>query len=119
MLRDQSWSSVRVRWPRDRDEVLSLVKSLADAAAMTGQVSQMWLFGSYASGRNTAYSDADLCVVLRIGSTIDYDWLLRRFGEMAPDLELQLHVYDEETFNRMQASGSTFVREVMKGIRLL
>jgi len=99
--------------------VLSLVKSLADPAAVTGQVKQMWLFGSYAFGCNTAYSDIDLCIVLRTESTIDYDWLSRRFREIAPDLELQLHVYDEDTFNRMRASGSTFVREVMKGIRLL
>ncbi len=108
-----------MRWPRDRGKVLYLVRKLADAVTATGQVRQMWLFGSYASGRNTAYSDVDLCIVLRSDATIDYEWLSRKFGEIAPDLELQLHVYDEETFRRMQASGSTFVREVKKGIRLL
>lgn len=63
-MRSSSSGSVKVFWPRHRrDELIDLLHRSMPALAAVLPVTRAVLFGSWARGRATAFSDVDVLIV--------------------------------------------------------
>lgn len=63
-MRSESFGSVRVFWPLyDRQELIALLREKVRLLATILPLKRVVLFGSWAKGRATAFSDIDLLVV--------------------------------------------------------
>ena len=63
-MRERSSSSVRIYYPRfGRDELIERLRRCAEELSKKLPLKRVILFGSYASGRQTAASDVDVLVV--------------------------------------------------------
>lgn len=87
-----------------------------------GNLSNIYLFGSYAKRTYAKRSDVDLAIItekkdpnLELVAADMSEKLRRRFG-----LELQPHFFTKEEFERLKKSGHKLVRDIVKdGIRLI
>lgn len=105
-----SWNSARVTFPAlSRDQVIQRIKAAIPVLARQLPLRRVVLFGSYALGRHTAYSDIDLLVVYDDPALPDAFQRVRR----AVDLRgLEPHVYTRseaaqvaEVLERMTRDG--------------
>ncbi len=111
--------SVGVIWPKPFEEVIRILKIFAKELMYRGDVREIWLFGSYATGEYTARSDVDLCIVLDDESDLTYSDISRIFYDISVELEGQFHVYKNSEFKRMIERDSSFVKEILKGINIV
>lgn len=110
----RSSSSVRVfSRPYSGEELVALLRQQLPALAAVLPVRRVVLFGSWAEGRATAFSDIDLLVVYADPPRNDAYVLLRRH---IPLRGLEPHVYSETEATRL---GPTLERMTRDGIVLL
>jgi tRNA nucleotidyltransferase (CCA-adding enzyme) len=109
-MREESWSSVEVRFI-DLDQVLRDLRSAAaEAKRVHPEVAKVYLFGSLVKGNWTANSDADLMVAVRkefpdlVRSRIAY----QIFTSAIPTDTL---VYSESEFEQLRADPSSLVAQ--------
>lgn len=109
-----SSGSVRVFYPRyDRKGVIALLNSRLPLLSAQIPLRRVVLFGSWAKGKATVFSDLDLMVIYADPPREDAYQLVRRCLDI-PGLEP--HVYSEhqaghlkETLHRMTKDGVVFV----------
>lgn len=105
-----SSSSVRVFYPRySREGLIALLKARLPILAAQIPLKRVTLFGSWARGRATAFSDIDLLVIYADPSREEAYQLVRRSLGVRG---LEPHVYSEqqagllkETLERMTRNG--------------
>jgi predicted nucleotidyltransferase len=96
-------------------ELDNIVRVLAD----TGTVSQIYLFGSYASGEETLDSDIDLCVLTPIKDKRNYelivDYLLSIHRQKVRTMPLDLLAYNQDKFyNHISQYPKSFEHDIVK-----
>lgn len=110
----RSSSSVRVfSRPYSREELVALLRRQLPALAAALPVRRVVLFGSWAKGRATAFSDIDLLVVYADPPRDDAYALLRRHLALRG---LEPHVYSETEATRLRPTLERMTRD---GIVLL
>lgn len=108
-----SSGSVKVFYPSyRREELIALLQQRLPALRAALPVEQVVLFGSWAVGRATAFSDIDLLVVYRGPPRRDAYALVRRSLGVRG---LEPHVYCEE---EARAMAATLARMTRSGVRL-
>lgn len=108
-MRGGSSSSVRIYYPRfSREELVEKLRRCAEEISENIPLKLMVLFGSYASGKQTAASDIDLLIVYR-GSKRDDAYSI--CWDMLGLPNVEIHIYSEEEYARLRRSGSSFIRE--------
>jgi predicted nucleotidyltransferase len=99
-----------------KTELDNIVRTLVD----TGTVSQIFLFGSYAKGEETPYSDIDLCVLTPIKDkhpielTADY----RRKLWGVKTMLLDLLAFNQDEFFANADRPTSFQHEIANGVLL-
>ena len=95
--------------PYSRDQLIALLRERVSAFGDVLPLRQMTLFGSWASGRATAFSDIDLLVIYKGATRADAYELIRRLVALRG---LEPHVYSEaeaesmgDMLDRMTAGG--------------
>ena len=80
----KSFSSVKIFWrPYSRAELVERLKERVRALAEVLPIKKVVLFGSWATGRATAFSDIDLLVEMEPGRTLlDHARLLLELDEL-------------------------------------
>lgn len=102
--------SVRVFWPRhSREELVALLRQNLPALGAALPLKRVVLFGSWATGRATAFSDIDLLVVYADPPRGDAYMVVQRAISVRG---LEPHVYSEaeaqklaQTLERMTRDG--------------
>src|SRR5579862_7341502 len=113
-MRNASSGSVRVVYPRfSREELIILLRGHLPSLAAALPLTSVVLFGSWAEGRATAFSDIDLLVSYP-GPPRDDAY--RKVRSAVPIRGLEPHVYREEeavliraTLDRMTRNGVTLL----------
>jgi predicted nucleotidyltransferase len=119
LLPEPSFNFAEVRWPRDKEQVISAVKSFAHQLMETGDVREVWLFGSYVTDQYMYGSDVDLCIVMNENSKLDYETLLEIFQNMNTRLEVQFQIYSSSQFDNSIKEGDLFIKSIIKnGIKI-
>ncbi|MBI2073679.1 MAG: nucleotidyltransferase domain-containing protein [Gemmatimonadetes bacterium] len=85
--------------PHDRDELIARLRERVPALRLALPARRVVLFGSWAVGRATAFSDIDLLVVYAGPRREDAYALVRRTLGLRG---LEPHVYSEEEAERLQ-----------------
>lgn len=113
-MQSESFGSVRVFWPRyERDELIALLHEGAKELQRTLPLARAVLFGSWSTGRATAFSDVDVLVIYCGPPRADaYRLALGAFR--VPRIEL--HLYSEEEARRLEP---TFAHMTERGVELL
>lgn len=111
--------SVGVIWPKPLEDIMEIVKRFTRELVNTGNVSEVWLFGSCATGNHTARSDVDLCIVIDDESDLTYSEISRIFYDITTELEGQFHIYKNSDFKKLIMMDNAFVREILKGINIV
>lgn len=99
------------------DKILALSKKFIDVVRRQGiPVDAAYLFGSWAQGRATEWSDVDLAIVSPIfEGTIFYDRRKLYAAILEVDSTIEPHPYRPEDFD----DSDPFVREILQtGIRI-
>lgn len=110
----KSSSSVRISYPPfSREELLTLLRQRLPMLQSQLQLKRVVLFGSYATGRQTAASDIDLLVVYAGAPREDAYALVRRTLNIR---RLEPHVYAEQEYEQVKP---TVERMIRNGISLL
>ena len=111
-------SRVRVAYPiLNRKQVVDRLRETCVDLARKLPISLVILFGSYASGRNTAGSDIDLLVVYR-GDRMEDAYNLVVDSIRLPRLEPR--IYTEEEFHLLLAGSPRFAEVLTKeGIAIM
>jgi uncharacterized protein len=110
----QSSSSVRVVFPRfNRDELVTELCRQLPELERNLPVRRVVLFGSWAAGRATAYSDIDLLVIYAGSPRDDAFKVVRRSIQLRG---LEPHVYTE---TEAESLRPTLDRMTQNGIQLL
>ena len=109
-MRDESWSSVEVRFI-DLDQVIRDLRNAAhEARRVHPEVVKIYLFGSLVKGNWTADSDADLIVVVRK----EFPDLVRSrsaYQIFTSSIPTDTLVYSEREFEQLQADPSSLVAQ--------
>lgn len=98
----------------DRDRVVEeLCRAAAQARAAHPEIVRVLLFGSLARGDYSAWSDADLIVVVRR----DFQGVLDRapYQIHTPVISTDTLVYSEAEFERLAADPASFVAQNLSG----
>jgi uncharacterized protein len=99
-MEKRSSSSVRVTYPRfSRDELVLQLQDGAESLARELPLNRVMLFGSWATGRATAFSDIDVLVIYEGPARSDSFELVRRH---IPVRGLEPHVYTVVEARRME-----------------
>jgi predicted nucleotidyltransferase len=94
--------SVEIFWPRhSREELVALLRESLPALAAALPLRRVALFGSWASGRSTAFSDVDLLVVHAGPPREDAYALVQT---LIPVRGLEPHIYSEAEAAASQAT---------------
>ncbi|MBD3158501.1 MAG: hypothetical protein GF309_06880 [Candidatus Lokiarchaeota archaeon] len=119
-LREKLSDSVKVFWPKAKDEVMRKTKQAAEHLSELDAVENIWLFGSYVNDEFMHHSDVDLCVVLSDETELMQVDIMERVQDLKLGLTFELHIYRESEFNTLLSDSSSFVaREIVgKGIHL-
>ncbi len=101
-----------------KDKVMHDIKRLIQDLNKKGiKVQKAYLFGSYANGKPTKYSDVDVAIVsnqLEGNLVLDYEKLLKLKVIQIDSIEI--HPYKPDEFTKWDP----FVKEILKtGIRIL
>lgn len=106
--------SVRIFSPRhSREELIERLRGHVPALARALPLRRVVLFGSWAAGRATAFSDIDLLVV-HAGAPRDDAYALVR--KLVPIRGLEAHVYSED---EAAALAPTLERMTREGVSLM
>lgn len=113
-MQSESFGSVKVFWPRyERAELIALLREGAAELRALLPVVRIVLFGSWAAGRATAFSDVDVMVIYAGPRRSDaYETALRAL----PVASLELHLYSEA---EARGLGPTLARMTENGVELL
>lgn len=97
-----SSSSVRVFYPRfSRDQLIALLRERTAALAATLPLRRVVLFGSWAKGRATAFSDVDVLVIYAGEPRPDAYKIVSRTVNLRG---LEAHVYAETEARQLEAT---------------
>lgn len=99
--------------PYSREELIALLRERIAKLSVALSLARVVLFGSWAAGRATAFSDVDILVVYRGAHRDDAYALVRRTLKLRG---LEPHVYSEQQAAHM---SRTLERMTAKGIPLL
>jgi len=100
------------------DKIVNLIKKFVDEAGKDKiRISQAVLFGSYARGTNTEYSDIDLAVVSDDFEGISfYDSKKLAKAMLRTSIDIETHPYRPEEFT----IANPFVKEIIQnGVRII
>ncbi len=94
------------------DEIKEIIHKFVEEASKDNiHISKAILFGSYANGTNTEWSDIDLAVVSEDFEGIKfYDSKKLNKAILNSSIDLELHTYRPEEFN----ADNPFVKEIFK-----
>ena len=114
-MRERSSNSVKIYYPKfSKNELIERLKRCAKDISKKIPLRLVVLFGSYASGRQTAASDIDVLIVYegsRREDAYNICWDLIQL----PNLEL--HIYSEDEYAKLKKSKSPLPKEAEeKGI---
>lgn len=109
-MRSESFGSVKVFWPAfSRDQLIELLRAQTDELARALPLVRVVLFGSWAKGRATAFSDIDLLVIYQDPVHSDAYQIVRKMVDV---LGLEPHIYTaceaadrHDTIEAMAQSG--------------
>lgn len=108
MLRESS-SSVRVFYPRfNRDEIIQKIKDKLESLDSKLSLKSVILFGSYAKGNYTAFSDIDLMVIYK-GSQREDAYRIARKTLLITSLEL--HIYSENEYKQIKDTIDRMIKD--------
>lgn len=108
-MHEPSWTSVRVTFPPlNREQVMARIRNALPDLARQLPVRQVVLFGSYARGRYTAYSDIDLLVIYDDPPMAD---AFQRVRRAIPLRALEPHVYSRSEAQRVATVLKRMTRE--------
>lgn len=108
-MHNRSSASVRIFWPRyNREQLIARLRERLPALAAALPLRRVVLFGSWAKGRATAFSDVDLLVVYADPPRPDAFQLVHRSLDL-PGLEP--HVYSESEAGRLQPVLARMTRD--------
>jgi predicted nucleotidyltransferase len=109
-----SSGSLRVFYPRlNREELVAELRRQLPALEAVLPLTRVVLFGSWAGGRATAFSDVDLLVVYAGAAREDANRLIRGTLKLRG---LEPHVYTDEEATALRPTIDRMTRD---GIRLL
>jgi len=107
---------VRIYYPEfNREELVERITGRLKTLCRHLPLRRVILFGSWARGRATAASDVDLLIIYggpRREEAYSLCW------DIIDIPQLELHIYTEEEYERLKASGSHLPREAERGINL-
>jgi len=115
-MREESSSSVRIYYPRfSRGELIERLRRCAEELSKKLPLKRVILFGSYASGRQTAASDVDVLIVY------EGERDKREVYDLCWDLiglpNLELHLYSEDEYLKLRKLKHSIIWEAeSKGI---
>lgn len=113
-MRGELSGSAKVYSPKfSTKELLRYLRKQLEALSKELPVKRAVLFGSYAKGTHTVASDVDLLIIYgdpERGDAYSIAWDRIKLSQ------LQLHLYTESQYERLKRSGSSFVREVERGL---
>lgn len=110
---ETSSGSARIFYPRfDRAELVAQLQGSLPQLASALPLTRVVLFGSWATGRATAFSDIDLLVVYAGAARDDAYRLVRR---SIPLRGLEPHIYSEDEAEGLRATLDRMTRD---GIQL-
>lgn len=104
-----------------------LKRELLDRIKSTGDVEKIVLFGSEADDTAGRFSDIDVLVILNRNSipatfqerSANYLHISRAIRDIEKKHPIDLLVYTKPEFEKLQASGSLFIRRVLReGVEL-
>ena len=103
-----------------KKQIQKTLEIFADRVKKTLQPEKMYLFGSYAYGRTTEYSDIDVVVVSNRFKTIPQEKRLDLLYDLTKDLYPDFHAFGFTPEEFKRASRLTTLEEVkQRGIPLL
>ncbi len=106
--------SVKFYYPRfNRESLIEYLKLKALELKEKIPLAKLILFGSYAKNRYTAASDIDVLIIYK-GNRLSDDYHIIWDTLQLP--EVQLHIYTLDEFEKLKSSGSSFPKEVEKGV---
>jgi len=100
------------------DDIINTIKKFVDEAEKIGiQLQQVILFGSYAKGNNTEWSDIDLAVVSDCFEGIRfYDNMKLAKPVIRTNIDIETHPFRPEDFT----TDNPYVQEILSyGIRII
>lgn len=114
-MQKKSSSSVKIYYPKlSKEELTSLLKEKTRKLLKELPLKIVVLFGSYAKGRYTAFSDIDLLVVIKDQHK---DYAYHKTHNSLEIDNLQLHLYTSEEYQKLRRKSPTFIKEIEeKGI---
>ena len=118
-MRRESSSSVKIWRATPRDVVISVISDFAKHMLVYDQIHNIWLFGSYATGKFAYGSDVDVCIIISDDSSRwDYYSIMNELDKFPLDIEIQLHIYTSSEFSKMKEEGSHFISSILsEGIK--
>ncbi len=115
-MREESSSSVRIYYPKfSRDELIEKLRKYAEELSKKLPLKRVILFGSYASGKQTAASDIGILIVY--GGTREKKEVYDLCWDLIELPNLELHLYSEGEYLKLRKLKGSIVWEAEnKGI---
>jgi predicted nucleotidyltransferase len=108
-LQERSSDTVRVFFPKlNRDQLICKLRRAAELASRVLNIKKVVLFGSWAKGNYTAFSDVDI-LVNYAGKKIKNDLSIISKVLRIPNIEL--FVYAEEEYVKLRSLENLIVKE--------
>ena len=109
---------MKIFYPKyKREDLVEKLKRIFVDISRTINIKDARLFGSFAKGNNTAFSDIDIFVV--VGNNQGKN-VYSICWDMIGIPEIELHIYTEAEADVMRRNGNSFLKEVEKsGIMLV
>lgn len=85
------------------------------------EIVKVILFGSFARGTDSRHSDIDLIIIMDTGLPLfeRYKCIHREILDVLRPYSVEFFIYTPGEFDRMVASGNSFMRRVLKEGRVL
>jgi len=96
----------------DYDEVMKKLKAYAEKVIEKGAIAVI-LIGSLARGNYTAYSDADVIIVLRGDNRRPIDRIPEYIDPALP-IDIEPRVYTIDELNEMAKRGARIIKEILE-----
>ncbi len=112
----RSLSSFVLRWPNREQVVSSLLEWVKTVIEKRNDVVKIGYFGSYAREDWGVGSDLDLLIILR-ESELPFERRSVEFDTTPIIVPVDLLLYTEEEFEKMENSGSAFAKKIEREIR--
>ncbi len=114
-MRKPSFPLLNPRFIDSRGVIASLKKISRALIRQDGRIAKIYLFGSLATAKAGAHSDADILVVLKEDKRRMLDRIpefILRFSK-AP-VPVDILVYTQPELNRMNEGGNPFIRRILR-----